>query len=192
MNKPLSLFVGRSASGKTTIAQILSEQHGMKQVNSYTTRQPRFDGEIGHIFVNEEQFKSLGELAAYTYYNGSHYGTTFEQLNESDIYVVDVPGVKSLLKKLKDDDRPIDIFYFDASVSARILRMIERGDSDTAIISRLLQDEKEDWYEQLDSLVWKYVNLIGKDVELYKINADKDIQKVLRLVLYFMNQYKED
>lgn len=192
MSKPLFLFVGKSASGKTTIANMLAEQHGLKQIESYTTRPPRFNGEIGHIFVGEEEFKKLGELAAYTYYNGSHYGTTFEQLNESDIYVVDVPGVESLLQKLKDDTRPINVFYFDTSVYNRILRMRARGDNDAMIISRLLQDENDDWYKQLGSLVWKYVNIIGKDVQLYTINANGDLQKVLGLVLYFMKEYMED
>ena len=78
MYKPLFLFVGRSASGKTTIADMLAKEHGYKQVESYTTRKPRFDGERGHIFVSEEEFKNLGELAAYTYYNDNHYGTTFK------------------------------------------------------------------------------------------------------------------
>ena len=188
MNKPLFLFVGRSASGKTTIANMLAEKHGYKQVESYTTRKPRFDGETGHIFVNEDEFKGLGELAAYTYYNYNHYGTTFDQLDKSDIYVVDIPGVESLLQKLKYDKRLICIFYFDASVYNRILRMIDRHDSDMMIISRLLEDEKNDWFKKLDSLVWHYNNIIGKDVELYNVNANNDPNMVMELVLYYMNK----
>lgn len=191
MNKPLFLFVGRSASGKTTIANLLEEKYNYCQVNSYCTRKPRFDGEPGHIFVTEEEFKNLGEMAAYTYYNGNHYGTTFEQLEASDIYVVDVPGVESLLEKLKDDKRPICILYFKTSVYNRILRMLDRGDSDMMIISRLLQDEKDDWLKQLDSLVWKYSNIFGKDVQLCNINANGNLQNVMELVLYYMKQYTE-
>lgn len=192
MTKPLFLFCGRSASGKTTIANMLSEKYGYIQVESYTTRPPRFDGESGHIFVSEEDFNNLGELAAYTYYNSNHYGTTFEQLEESDIYVVDVPGIESLLEKLKDDKRPICILYFKASAYNRIRRMIDRGDSDVMIISRLLQDEKDDWLKQLDSLVWKYENIIGKDVGLYSTNADGDLGQVVETVLYYMKRYEED
>lgn len=190
MNKPLFLFVGRSASGKTTIANML-ETHGFKQVESYTTRKPRFFDERGHKFVTEEEFKNIGELAAYTYYNGNHYGTTFEQLKDSDIYVVDVPGVESLLEKLKNDTRPICILYFKTSVYNRIVRMIDRGDSDMMIISRMLQDEKEDWLNQLDSLVWKYSNIFGKNVCLYSVNANGNLDSVLDLVLYYMNLRKE-
>lgn len=191
MNKPLFLFVGRSASGKTTIANMLAEKYGYYQVKSYTTRKPRFDGESGHIFVSEEEFKNLGELAAYTYYNNNHYGTTFEQLSESDIYVIDVPGVESLLEKLQSDTRPICVIYFDTSVYNRILHMIDRGDSDMMVIARLLQDEKEDWLKQLDSLVWKYANIIGKNVQLYSINANSDLNQVLDLVVYYIKRCTE-
>lgn len=192
MNKPLFLFVGKSASGKTTIANMLVDKYGYKQVESYTTRPPRFNGETGHIFVSEEEFKNLGELAAYTYYDNNHYGTTFEQLNVCDIYVVDVPGVESLLQKLKDNHRPICIMYFDASVYNRILRMINRDDGDMIIVSRLLADEKNDWFKSLDSLTWNYNNIIGKNVELYSINANEDPKCVIELVLYYMNRYTED
>ena len=192
MNKPLFLFVGKSASGKTTIATMLAKKKGLQQVESYTTRPPRYDGEKGHIFVNDTEFQNLGELAAYTFYNGNHYGTTLEQINESDIYVVDVPGTESLLQKLQDDSRPIWIFYLDVSPYNRILRMQERGDSNNMIVDRLVQDEKEDWYKQLDRLAWQYTNLAGKFVELYSINANGNLQHVLELVLYYINQYMED
>ena len=188
MNKPLFLFVGRSASGKTTIANMLAEQHGYKQIWSYTTRTPRYENEPGHIFVSEEEFHNLGELAAYTLYNGNHYGTTLEQLNECDIYVIDIPGLESLLQKLKDDNRPICVFYFDASVYNRVLRMLDRHDSDMMIISRLLEDEKIDWFKKLDSLAWHYNNIVGKDVQLYNINANSDPSCVMGLILYYMNR----
>lgn len=191
MNKPLFLFVGRSASGKTTVANILAAKHGYKQVDSYTTRKPRFEGEPGHIFVTEDDFNNLGELAAYTYYNGNHYGTTFEQLEESNIYVVDVPGVESLLTKLKGDKRPICIIYFETSVYNRVNRMIDRGDSDSMIVSRLLQDEKDDWMKQLDLLTWKHSSIFGRDVWVHSINANGNLECVLDAVLRYMNQYVE-
>lgn len=188
MNKPLFLFIGRSASGKTTVANMMAEKYGYKQVESYTTRPPRFEGEAGHIFVNEDEFKNLGELAAYTFYNNNHYGTTLKQLNECDIYVVDIPGVESLLKKLQDDSRPICIFYFNSSVYNRILRMLDRNDSDMMIVSRLLEDEKTDWFKKLDSLVWHYNNIVGKNVQLYDINANSDPKCVMDLVLYYISR----
>lgn len=189
MTKPLFLFVGRSASGKTTIASLLEEKYGCKQVSSYTTRPPRYEGEVAHIFVSKEEFDALGEFAAYTLYNGNEYGTTFKQLEECDIYVVDVPGVETLLQK--EIDRPIVIIYFNASAYTRINRMLDRGDSDMAIIARLLQDEQYDWYHKLDALVWHYEHINGKNVQLYAVNANTDQASVLEMVLYYMKQYTE-
>ena len=191
MNKPLFLFVGRSASGKTTIANMLEREYGYSQVQSYTTRPPRYEGEIGHIFVSNDEFNNLGEMVSYTKYNGNQYGTTAALLDENDIFVVDIPGVESLLQKY-GTHRMINIIYFDASVCSRIHRMIERGDSDSAIIARLLQDEKDDWKKQLNSLVWHYNNIIGRYIELYNVNANNNINNVLDLVLYYMKRYVED
>jgi len=191
MNSPLLLFVGKSASGKTSIATLL-EIKGFKQVESYTTRSPRYVGERGHIFITETEFKNLGELAAYTYYNNHHYGTTFQQLEECSIYVIDPPGVETLLKKMPSNYRPIRIIYFDAAVSVRIDRMVDRGASDMEIVSRLRHDDtKEDWYGILDKLTWHYKNIEHKDVKLYKINANENIENVLEQVLYYINQHEE-
>jgi guanylate kinase len=191
MSKPLFLFIGQSASGKTTIANMLSEKYGLRQVESYTTRKPRFDGETGHIFITEDEFKNLGELAAYTYYNNHHYGTTFEQLNECDIYVIDVPGVETLLQKLKKDTRPIYIFYFDTSVYNRILRMIDRHDSDMMIVARLLEDEKFDWYKKLEALVWHYEHFVDKNVQLYCIDGNSDVNHVMGHILSVIRRHLE-
>lgn len=185
MSKPLFLFVGKSASGKTTIANLLEKKHGYKQVNSYTTRQPRYDGEIGHVFVTEEEFKELGDMVAYTFYNNNHYGTTAEQLDQCMIYVVDIPGVKTLLEKYKSD-RPIVIIYFNTTVYTRINRMLDRGDSDMAIIARLLQDEKDDWFNQLDHLTWYHSHIVGKDIDLHSIDANGCETWVLELIEYYL------
>lgn len=190
MNNTLYLFVGKSSSGKTTVANFLEQKHGLKQVNSYTTRSPRYDGEIGHIFVNNTEFDNLGELVAYTEYNGFKYGTTAEQLDQCSVYVIDIPGIETLLKKYYNN-RPIVVIYFDTNVHTRINRMRNRGDSDADIISRLLQDEKDDWLNKLDHLIWHYYHIIGKDVELYSINANEHLEKVLEMVQYYMNQYNE-
>lgn len=188
MDKPLYLFVGRSASGKTTIANML-EQYGYHQVESYTTRRPRYDNETGHIFVSKEEFDNLGELAAYTFYNGNEYGTTFKQLDECSIYVVDVPGVESLLNKYQTSNRRICIIYFDASVYTRINRMIERGDCDTAIVSRLIEDEKFDWIAKIYKIILQYENISYNDV--ITINADVELNNVLKQVLYYIKKQED-
>lgn len=191
MNRPLFLFVGKSASGKTTIANMLEEKYMFNQVQSYTTRPPRYDGEAGHIFLTEEEFNNLEDIVSYTLYNNNQYGTTTGLLNKNDIFVVDVPGVESLLQKYKTN-RQICIIYFDTTVTTRINRMIDRGDSDVAIISRLLQDEENDWFKELDKLVWQYGRVMNRNVELHFVNANDIQANVLEMVLYYINQYMED
>lgn len=185
--KPLFLFVGKSSSGKTTIANLLETTYNYKSVESYTTRQPRYEGEHGHIFISEEEFDNLKNLVAYTEYNNHRYCATREQIDECDLYVVDVPGVETLLEKYSTE-RSIYIFYFDANVHTRILRMIDRHDSDMEIIKRLLQDEEYNWYSKLRALLRYYTCFKHKDVTLYKINADENIENVLEQILYYINQ----
>lgn len=190
MTKPLYLLIGRSASGKTTIANILEEKYGYKSVSSYTTRPQRYDGEIGHIFIDDEAFNKLGDLAGFVEYNGYRYGTTMQQVDDADIYVIDPIGAEYLLDKYTD--RPICIIYFDTSVPTRIHRMVDRGDGDHAIIKRLLQDEEYDWQIKLESTVWKQVNLESKCVEMFRVDANHSQYDVLKQVLYYIRKFNGD
>lgn len=172
MNRiPLLLLVGKSASGKTTLATLLETRLGLRQLQSYTTRAPRFDMESGHTFVSDKEFDALTDIVAYTEYNGNRYCTTKEQLDNSDIYVIDVDGVDYLLRKY-NTDRKIIILYFNTSVITRIKRMQYRGDSDAQIISRILNDEEFDWYNELEKLVGLWECPKVKDLELVEIDAD--------------------
>ena len=183
INKSLYIFVGKSASGKTTVANILEQKRGMVQLQSYTTRPKRHENETGHTFISDEEFNQLKNIVAYTKYNGFQYGATKEQVDAIDIYVLDVPGVETILKNY-NTDRPISIFYFDTTVHTRINRMIERGDHDSAIISRLLVDEKDNWWEQLEDIIFHKEQ---KNVQLYVINANNDLADVLRSILWYMD-----
>lgn len=190
--QPLYLFVGKSASGKTTIVNLLEENYNYKPVQSYTTRPARYEGETGHRFVTKEEFDALEDLAAYTVYNGNYYGATAKQLAEASTYVIDIPGVETLLKSQKNNPRPIRIIYLNAAVSTRIERMVDRDASDIEIISRLHNDDTpNDWYSQLDKLVWNYKNLENKDIELYRVNANQDLSDVFKEVLYYINKNEE-
>jgi len=191
MNKPLYLFVGRSASGKTTVADILERSSKYIQTQSYTTRPPRYENEIGHIFINDEEFDKLENIVAYTEYNNYRYCATSEQIDIVDIYVVDIPGVETLLEKYCTE-RPIVVFYFDASVHARITRMIERHDSDMSIVSRLYNDEEFDWGDKLGKIVWHYKNNLGRNIELHSINANLDVDTVISQVVAYMTQYDQE
>ena len=183
MNKPLFLFVGKSASGKTSIANML-ESDGYTQVSSYTTRLPRYEGEVGHTFITEEEYSHLENIVASTLYNGYHYCTTLDQIKDTDIYVIDVPGVQTLIDNYDKLNRDIYILYFNASVINRIRRMIDRHDSDTRIVSRLLVDEDFDWWN-------KIIRLDTNKFSLYQIDANKDLNEVYNVVKEFIGEVNE-
>lgn len=192
MSKPLLLFVGKSGSGKTTIANYLTTHKGYKQVQSYTTRLPRFEGEEGHIFINEEEFNRLDGLVAYTEYNNNKYGVTAEMVDKADIYIIDIPGVKTLLEKYRSE-RHIVVFYFDTNIPTRIDRMLDRGDCDTAIVSRLYNDEQYDWYEELyECLLPNMIEKRSPYISLVLVDADKDLDDVIEQITLILDDLDLD
>lgn len=127
MSKPLFCIPGASASGKSTLVQKLEIELNMKQIASYTTRPPRYEGEAGHTFVTEEEFQSLSDIVAYNYYLDNHYGVTSQQIDDEahDLYVVDQTGLNELKEKYKGD-RKIYSVYIDCLPLNRYDRLFDR------------------------------------------------------------------
>lgn len=183
MTKPLFLIVGKSASGKTTIAEFLEKEIGMKSLQSYTTRKPRYEGETGHTFVTDEEFDKLENIIAYTEYHEHRYCCTQEQLDDADIYVIDPPGVETLLERYDANNRQVCIMFFSASTRVRIDRMRNRGDSDEKIIGRLYNDSEYSWWDKINNL-YHYHYIIGEqNLHLTYINANQDFEDVADEVL---------
>lgn len=191
MDKPLYLFVGRSASGKTTVANILESVGKYNQLQSYTTRPKRTEDEVGHIFISDKEFDKLENIIGYTEYNGHRYCSTVEQLDAADLYVIDVPGVETLLERYQND-RPVVVVYFDTNIRTRIDRMVDRHDCDAAIVSRIYNDEEFDWENELNKLVWHYKNNVGKNVAMYRIDANHSLESVLSQVTSLVHNTMED
>lgn len=136
MKKTIFCICGRSASGKDTIANMVSEISGIPKVVSYTTR-PRRDGERedSHIFLTEEEFESLklARMCAYTRIGQYHYFTTRRQMmqllhkHDAVIYVIDPHGIQTLGASMPDVR--IVTIYINVTLDECVRRAERRGDS---------------------------------------------------------------
>lgn len=144
----LFLIMGKSGSGKTTVVYKLQELYGLKVLESYTTRAPRYDGEKGHIYLDPNSYNSFDDLKlaypnriAETVFNDHYYFATEEQANECDLYVIDPAGVDTFFELYKGPKRPF-IIYIDVEEDVLAERMVERGDASEKIRERLSHDRK--------------------------------------------------
>ena len=180
MNNTIVLLVGKSGSGKTSVARRLEEKYDLKQVQSYTTRKPRYDGETGHTFVSDKQFDGLYDIVAQTNYDGVRYAATAGQIDMNDIYVIDPFGVESFLETYHGGKTYI-IVYLSASKRVCKKRMIQRGDDKQSIKNRLKFDKSI--FRDFEGKI--YNTTIPKT---FIINVDdKSIDEVADLVFHYMH-----
>lgn len=142
MKKILLVLVGESGSGKTSIAYELQDRYGLKVLESYTTRPRRPDEHTGrdnHTFISEQEYSELTGIVAETLYHGYHYCATEQQIEESDIYIVDPEGIEYFDKHYKGDKRVIKI-HIMLDEETRALRMLARGSSQDLVNSRIEND----------------------------------------------------
>ena len=136
------LLVGKSGSGKNTVQDYLVNKYGLKPLVSYTTRTKRYPEEDTHIFITKQEYEEIKQkekIIAYTFYNGNHYFATEKQFADSDIYIIDIEGIKCI--KELGIDIPYDVIYLDVPAHIRMERMSKRNDNNSMIEERLKYDE---------------------------------------------------
>ncbi len=143
------LLVGKSCSGKTTIAKELKKL-GLEEVISYTTRPPR-KGEIDGVtyhFISEDEFLKKynnGFFAETTSYKVVfeeiwRYGSAVEDLTDDKVVIVNPYGLRQLRKI--PSLNPI-AFYITASEETIWNRLRQRGDNAAEARRRLNADDKD-------------------------------------------------
>lgn len=137
-------IVGPSGSGKSTLTFAIQKalkkmkaKRGLTPVESMTTRPPRYPGEPGHVYVTKEEFDKY-EMVAYTQFDGNEYGVPASMLDECDLYVIDIEGVKTLRERYSG--KQLVVIYLDITPEEAARRMCVRGDSEEKIQKRLAND----------------------------------------------------
>lgn len=175
MSQYIILLVGKSGTGKSTLAKELKNKYGLKELVSYTDR-PMREGEHqfeGHIFVSKEEMDSMladfeDKIIAKTVFDGYRYCALQEQVANSDIYIIDIEGVKFFTEHYTGKKIPI-VIGLDVPGLERRARMLLRGDTEEDVRRRTAYDTEA--FKKLDKIAHTvYSN--GRDTDITAIADD--------------------
>ena len=160
MGNCIFLIVGCSGSGKTTITEQLEQKYGLKSIQSYTTRKPRYEGETGHIFISDEEFDKITDMVAYTEFDSKRYCATAEQVENNDLYIIDPKGIDFFMKSYKGSKTP-KIIFISSNLTTRYERMVERAETKgkshqeaiESSLTRIVNDAGE-FYDYIQGQAW--------------------------------------
>lgn len=177
MGNCIFLIVGCSGSGKTTITEQLEQKYGLKSIQSYTTRQPRYNGETGHIFISDEEFDKLTDMVAYTEFAGNRYCATAEQVENNDLYIIDPKGVDFFMKSYKGSKTP-KVIFISSDMTTRYERMKSRAEENDCEF----MDAVKSSLERITNDVVEFYDYIHGQTQIdytFKNNADDKLEDVV-------------
>ena len=171
------LIIGRTATGKSTIAKGVCEKLGLQLVKSYTTRPCRGVDDIDHIFISpEDVFQYKDDMIAYTKIGDYEYFVTKDILDSCDVYVIDPKGVEFLKQQRVNKYEFVEI-YIRTTGEVSINRALGRGDSADVLHSRKqAEDEQFTAYEAAHSFHYHLLNNVDTTI-------DEAVKKVCGWVL---------
>lgn len=148
--KTIFCILGESGSGKDSLVNYTLDKYGLdlKLVVSYTDREMRKyerDGEE-HFFIDKDTMTSLlhqfDEIVAYTKIGDVRYCATLQEVEKSDIYIIDPDGLK-LFKEMCSETFNIISIYIDCPIEERRKRTQKRGDKSNNFESRTIAEDKQ-------------------------------------------------
>lgn len=160
------VLLGPSKSGKTTIAAKLSDEYGMEQQVTYTTREPR-KGEVNGVhynFVSRDKFIGMlsnGIFCEYDKYRGEYYGSTIEGIKDINrlVAVLTPSGLEAYREKVKD----VFAIQIDSKKEIRARIMLCGSNPEWSAVVKQIDSD--------DNLY--YFNPTGANIVVFNSYADK-------------------
>lgn len=172
----LFLLVGKSGSGKDTMADLLLKLFGLKKVKSVATRNPRYEGEDTYYFVSDEEYDAAN-LCQHVIFSGCRYGAAVEEVDSSSLFAICPNGMPELLENYKN--RPIVAIYLDTTDETRRERMTKRGDAPASIETRIKHDAES-------------FGTIPEGVTVHTVDANQDVESVLQQIIDIIKLYESE
>lgn len=183
------VLVGRTASGKSSIADSLceSDKHYHKIV-TYTTR-PMREGEkqdVDYHFISDNEFEQMKlnkQFTEYKQYNTSHgvwkYGSVIsgEQELSKEYYVIILTpqGLRDVSKTFSN----YVAFHISVSLQEQLKRLKGRGDEEAQILKRL-QNDNVDFRNVMDLV----------DFNFYSVTSSVSIADAIRAFMADMERVR--
>lgn len=165
------LIIGRTASGKDTLAQHL-KNIGVESVVSRTTRPKRSEDEDTHIFVTKDEAAEQTDRLAETVIDGNEYYVLEEDLIGKSIYIVDPKGAREIAEHAPDE--LFVIAYVAAPEDIRKKRYLSRGATEEDFDKRNSDEDAQ--FTDFEK------NVLGKETL-----SDTDLPDNIRGVRVFQN-----
>lgn len=152
--------VGKTSSGKDSVAKIAKDLFNLDMVVSYTTRPKRkyeTDG-VEHYFISKERMKEIKEndtMIAYTIneQTGIEYCATVEAMSsDTMIYIINPNGIEYM----KENNIDFVSIYVDCSNDKILQRGSLRGDS-LMVLTERLSSEIDEFNKYRDSKCYDYI-----------------------------------
>lgn len=172
------ILMGKSCSGKTTLAEKLNSE-GFNIQLSTTSRPQRSYEKNGkdYNFVSKEKFEQMiseNKFVEYDKFNGWYYGLEWDIFNSSDILIQTPGGLKKLLEKFKKED--FLIIYIETSTQIRLERNKVRGDTHDDINRRWVSDDID--FDEFE----KWGGTWDLKISIQDNNAIDNLIKIIKLV----------